>query len=93
MLCAEVEIGEGGGPRGESSRRQQHPKPPHEFAIGEEEVRNEQTLRQVEPNEALDLAPLDPRRPKTTFIIGSRMGLDMRHAMKKLLEEHQDVLS
>lgn len=67
--------------------------PPLEFTIGEKEVRDERVHRRVEPNEPLEFAPLDLSYPETTVKIGSRMGLEMRQAMKLLLTEHRDVFT
>lgn len=64
------------------------PPPTPEFTTKEEEVRDEQPFRQVETNEPLELASLDSSRPEIRVRIGSRMGPDMRRAMKQLLTEH-----
>lgn len=44
--------------------------------------------QKVEPNESLELIPLDPSRLEALARIGNGMTLEMRHAMQQLLTEH-----
>lgn len=71
-----------------------HIAPPQlKCATTKGEVRDEQTLRKVEPNKPLELITLDLSHLETMARIGRRMTSGMRHAIQQLLTEHRDVFS
>lgn len=67
------------------------PSPKH--TTTDKEIRDEQTLKKVEPNEPLELIPLDPSHPEVTARIGSGMAPKIRHTIQQLITEHQDVFT
>lgn len=67
------------------------PPPPPNYVIDEGKTRDEQTLRQEEQNEPLELVSLNPNHPKNTMRSRTKKELEMRWAMKQLLTQHRDV--
>ncbi|XP_035546648.1 uncharacterized protein LOC118348669 [Juglans regia] len=59
----------------------------------DEEVRDEQSLRQAKPNEPLELVSVDPQRPERTVWVETKMAPKLRQVVKRLLFEHQDVFT
>lgn len=64
-----------------------------EFIDKAEEIRDEQPIRHVEPNEPSELVALDPNCPEDMVRLGTKMEQEIRQAMKQLLTEHWDVFS
>lgn len=66
---------------------------PGDLTEWDEEVQDEEALRQVEPNEPLELVSVENQRPERTFWIGTRLSLELRKPLKCLLFEHQDFFA
>lgn len=66
-------------------------QPPPKLTELDKEVSDEETLRQAEPNESTILISVDPKEPKKTVRIGSKMTSELGETMRKLLTEHRDV--
>ena len=67
--------------------------PPLALTELDREVRDEETLRQEEPNEPLLLIPMDPEKSEQIVRMGSKMSTELSQSMEQLLVEHRDVFA
>lgn len=72
---------------GEARESLRPPSPPT-LAKWDDEVRDEQVLQQVEPNESLELVSRDQQRLELTVRLRTKMAPELRQALKRLLIEH-----